>query len=644
MNPTPVGQPLESNGSESRQLMISVALMAAMFIGLRFLFPAPTIDEQAKAEIVKRELEKAEAEKVAKETAAAKTEAAAVVKNGVENATSDSLPEQKHRIEVVVAKSDKNPHKALEGDLHTTFSSHGGQIVSAVVTGYAAVSEAKTEDGKPVDLKTAPRVDLAHAQLNGKHFLALSSNEGSEISLLADAPYELKSKSVDSVVFERVTPEGWRITRTYKFHEGSFAFDHQLQVKNESDRSRIAKFNIAMVGKQRPGEKDGGGFMAGAAADTLNATCRAGEENEIWSLDDVKSAYEDWQKDKSKNIAGLQGQIKYAGIARHYFLSALLLDDQRLQTKLCASIFFQDAKDSKADKDDEPRKGVLSFVDLKPLTLKPGEMQSFDTRVFMGPKQVDLLQNTQDGLDENVDFGMFGVLSKPILVLLMWIYSLIGNFGLAIIALTVVIKLLTLPLTYKSMVSMQEMKNHQPEIKALQKKYGHDRTLLGQKQMEFYKENGVNPMAGCFPMLIQMPIWFALYRTLWLSVELFQKEGFLWLYDLSQPDVSPLWGIPVLPLVVGALMAFQTSLQPPPEDQPQMKYVMWGMPIMFTFFMLSMPSGLSIYMITNSLWTLAQTYFIKKKLEVRAAEKSGTSEASVEQTEKKPAKKANKKS
>jgi|GEM_PF-460601 len=601
MQPTPVGQPLESAGnSESRQLITTVVLMGAMLVGMRFFLPDPQAQPPKKPE--------ATAATDAKDDKAA--EGKAGTPNAVDNAnaTSDKLPEQTATVEVVVGKSDKNTHKTVEGDLHATLSSHGAQVSSAVLTGYANVHGAKHEDGKPVDLKTAPRVNLVTGEKDGTKFLSLHSLPGSEVSLLADAPYEITKKTADQVVFERVTPEGWRITRTYTFHEGSFTFDHELVFKNEGDRAKKAILNFAMVGQQRPGEEDSGGFMAGAAADTLSTTCRAGEENEAWEIKEVKDDQAD------KEFVGLKGQVKYAGVERHYFLSAVLLDDVSLKTSQCSSSYYKvvTSPDVAADKQVG---GVVSNVDLEPIVLKPGEMKTYKTRVFMGPKQVDLLKDVQDGLDENVDFGFFGVLSKPILKLLMWIYSLVGNFGIAIILLTVIIKLLTLPLTYKSMVSMQEMKNHQPEIKALQKKYGHDRQLLGQKQMEFYQQNGINPMAGCFPMLIQMPVWFALYRTLWLSVELFQKPAFLWLTDLSQPDVSPLMGFPLLPLLVGALMAVQTLMQPAPEEQPQMKYVMWAMPVMFTFFMLSMPSGLSLYMITNSIWTLAQTFIIKKKLE-----------------------------
>jgi len=198
------------------------------------------------------------------------------------------------------------------------------------------------------------------------------------------------------------------------------------------------------------------------------------------------------------------------------------------------------------------------------------------------------------------------------------LYQYLGNFGVAIILLTLLMKIITFPLTQKSYVSMQQIKKIKPEIDELTKKYGNDRTLLSQKQMELYKTKGISPLAGCLPVVVQMPIWFVLYRTLSQAVELYQQPfaaapWTLGILDLTQPDALLPFGISLLPLIVGALMLFQTWLQPPPSDQPQMKYMMWGMPVFFSFLMLSMASGLSIYMITNSLLTMAQQLYIKKK-------------------------------
>jgi YidC/Oxa1 family membrane protein insertase len=257
--------------------------------------------------------------------------------------------------------------------------------------------------------------------------------------------------------------------------------------------------------------------------------------------------------------------------------------------------------------------GFQVAVEHAPIELAPGEVKSLKHLAYFGPKQVGLLEEFSHDLGENVDFGWFGVISRPMLWVLVKLHGYTGNYGIAIILLTLMMKILTFPLTQKSYVSMQQVKKLKPEIDALQKKYGHDRATLGQKQMELYKEKGINPLAGCFPVLVQMPIWFALYRTLSQAVELYQQPFAMGIVDLTRPDLLLPFGISLLPLIVGALMLGQTFLQPPPDDQPQMKYMMWFMPFMFTFLMLGMASGLSIYMITNSLLTMAQQFYIKKK-------------------------------
>jgi YidC/Oxa1 family membrane protein insertase len=148
----------------------------------------------------------------------------------------------------------------------------------------------------------------------------------------------------------------------------------------------------------------------------------------------------------------------------------------------------------------------------------------------------------------------------------------------------------------------------QPKLKELQLKYGHDRALQGQKQMELYKSHGVNPLAGCLPILIQLPIWFAFFQMLRNSVELFDQPFYGWITDLTTPD--PYY---VLPLLMGISMLIQQLLTPTPADQPQMKYVMMAMPVFLTFIMLNMPSGLSLYILTNNLLTILQQIIIKRQ-------------------------------
>ena len=427
--------------------------------------------------------------------------------------------------------------------------------------------------------------------------LALRSR-GGDVSLTAGDAYTVVDQSALSARFARDTAEGVRVERGYDFKEGHFDLVHTITLTNQSNQPKRAIFDLVLTGKKA--DKEPSFFSPGI--EVFQAVCRT-------HLDDEMLAPEDLEE----RPARLQGAVEYAGIGWQYFLAAAIPAEADASEGCSATRYLLPLSDADKKAGKDPTPGLEVALHQTPVDLKPGESKTLTYEVYLGPKQLGLLQEQGHQLDENIDFGIFGIISRPMLWLLVTLNGFAGNFGIAIILLTLLIKLLTFPLTQKSYVSMQQMKTVAPAMKELQQKYGHDRQLLGQKQMEMYQEKGINPLAGCLPMLVQMPIWFALYRTLWSSVELYQQPFYGWITDLSQPESFPGIGIPVLPFFVGALMLFQTSLQPPPNDQPQMKYVLWAMPIMFTFFMFSMPSGLAIYMITNSSLTMVQQLFIKKK-------------------------------
>lgn len=507
----------------------------------------------------------------------------------------DALPVVSHTIRVPgapAAQDDQN--QAVRGGMIATFSSAGGQLTGFVLDGYDDVNQSGDE--------VVPKIDLAQGDGAGPELFALKSRSGSVV-LDPMANYALKEVNDREVRFFRRTLEGLEIERIYTFKEGHFGFQHEVKVRNTSGQALDVALDLTLTGQETSGTESS--LFAGFAPSTamISGVCMMGDENEtVPSMELVEESFQQ------------KGPVSHVGLGWHYFLAALIPLNQ-METEGCS--LQAKLSPSAANTDQAESAGHVVTVTLQnsSLQLAPGGEKSWSYTSFMGPKQLALLQSQGHSLESNIDFGMFGVLSRPILWLLVTFYGMSGNFGLAIIFLTFFIKLLTFPLTQKSYTSMQQMKVLAPMMKELQQKYGHDRTLLGQKQMEMYKEKGINPMAGCFPMLVQMPIWFALYRTIWNSVELYQQPFYGWITDLSQPDVFPLFGFALLPFFVGVLMLGQTLMQPPPQDQPQMKYVMWGMPIMFTFFMFGMPAGLSLYMITNSVLTVIQQLVIKRKFD-----------------------------
>lgn len=261
---------------------------------------------------------------------------------------------------------------------------------------------------------------------------------------------------------------------------------------------------------------------------------------------------------------------------------------------------------------EDPEAGALvTKMALDRAELANGESQTYELGLYLGPKELERLQAfsavaSDAELEEAIDWGFFGGLSKALgkllLGLMRWFYGLVGSWGVAILLMTVVVKLLTLPLTLKQMRSMKRMKEIQPEMAKIKEKYADDRAKQGQEMQALFARSGANPLAGCLPMIVQMPIWFALYSMLGAAVELVHVE-FLWLPDLTKQD--PFYA---LPLALGALMILQNRLMPNMgTDAAQAKMMRWFMPIMFTVFMLFLPSGLGVYIFANILLSLVQT-------------------------------------
>ncbi len=569
---------LEPQGPNTKRLLTTVLLVTVMWIGFTWLMPQ-------KAPPPKPTPPTPTATTPAPDTGtpAAATPPAVGADGAPVVATEEALPEEKHVVEADVAKASKADTVSVKGGYRAEITNHGAQLSGFVLTGYDDADDRQ----KPID--------LAGADFQGARMLALRSR-GGDVQLAADASYKLVSSDDHQVVYERMTPSGVRVTRTYTFDPDKFAFTDEVVLKNESAAKKTALLDVVLTGRERDNERSQGGMLS-AKTDLLAGACKVNDKRETFTSKKVE--------DEAKTYAG---PVTYAAIDRHFFLAAHVLDGDTTERCLVQPWKVQ-ATGEKAPS----ARGFQIVVEHAPIELQPGESKTLKHENYFGPKQVGLLSDFGHDLGENINFGIFGVISRPMLWVLVKLHSFTGNFGLAIIMLTLMMKALTFPLTQKSYVSMQQVRKLKPEIDALQKKFGHDRTVMGQKQMELYKEKGVNPLAGCFPVLIQMPIWFALYRTLSQAVELYQQPFALGILDLTAPDHLLPFGISLLPLIVGGLMFFQTWLQPPPADQPQMKYMMWFMPVIFTFMMLSLASGLSMYMITNSLLTMVQQLYIKRK-------------------------------
>ncbi len=240
-------------------------------------------------------------------------------------------------------------------------------------------------------------------------------------------------------------------------------------------------------------------------------------------------------------------------------------------------------------------------------SLMPGRVRDFPFQAFLGPKDLDELKAVDRGLDDTINFWVLGFLCKPMLWILRQSYNLVPSWGLAIVVLTLLVKVLTLYPTQKSMLQMRRMAELKPKMDEIRERFKDDKVKMNQAMMDLYKREKVNPLGGCLPMLLQMPIWIALYRTIYGAVDLYQAPLFLWVDDLSAPD--PYF---VMPLLLGGLMFLQQKMTPTMGDQTQARIMLWMMPIMFTAFMLFLPSGLVFYILVNTVLSIAHQWYIRR--------------------------------
>ncbi|MEE4255009.1 MAG: membrane protein insertase YidC [Desulfuromusa sp.] len=362
------------------------------------------------------------------------------------------------------------------------------------------------------------------------------------------------------------------IVKTYIFHPASYSFDINIKITNNSTNPVSGLFNMSLI---TAWDKD----SKSAMYTFVGPVTYDGEK-----LQEDKPAKLEESPKLYKN------KIVWSGYSSKYFLNAIDPYESSEQLFINTGNGFVENKFTSGQ-----------------ITLLTDQEASFDYTSYFGPKDDKFLVAAGHQFDDVINYGFFHPLSKPLMVVLKFFYKFIGNYGFAIILLTVCIKLIFWPLTQKSYKSMKGMQKLQPEMKKMREKYGSDKQKLNQEMMAFYKENKVNPMGGCLPMIIQIPVFFALYRVLLGSIELRHAPFMLWITDLSAKD--PYY---VTPLIMGVTMFLQQKMTPTNMDPTQEK-IMLMMPVVFTFMFLNFPAGLVLYWLTNNVLTILQQYLIRRQ-------------------------------
>ncbi len=416
----------------------------------------------------------------------------------------------------------------------------------------------------------------------------------------AEAVYRVDRERLDlagqdeagAVTFTQVGASGIEIQKRLTFHADRYQVEVALTVRNLS-REDVAAQPRLIWG---PGLRN--------STETKHSTLQAPT---LWL--DGKRVHEDLGKVNGEKV--ITGDLLWAALQDPYFAAALLPKDKGLQAFV-----------SKAA-GDQPVVGLAAARQVLP----PGGETEVSAQVFAGPKDLDILKGVGQNLDNLVDLGWFDFVARPALWLLKFLYRFTGNYGIAIILVTILQKIAFYPLTVKSLKSMQAMQTIQPKVQALQERFKNNPKKKQEETMALYKKHGVNPMGGCLPMVVQIPIFIALYNALSNSVEMWQAP-FLWIRDLTQPDslfALSIWGgytfhANVLGLLMGVSMWVQQKMSPPAGDPRQAQMMLWMMPILFTFMFWGFPSGLVLYWLLNNVLQIGQQWLIGRTPARPAAE------------------------
>jgi YidC/Oxa1 family membrane protein insertase len=550
---------------EQARLFIAIALSFLVFLLWHFFAPRPTEKKQP------QDIE-ATQKTVAREKPYVKEKVAEILEE-----------------ESLAAKEIKKPAKIIRKiDIETPLyavklSAKGAVIKSFLLKDYRERVE-----------KVSSRKELVSQKAEGE--TVLLTFDGQDPLELKDAVFSINTSSdavdvlekTQEINFSWTSDQGIVVEKKYIFSPKTYLIGLQITVKNGSNDS-FRKRLVLTLKKSFSEDKTIYGFEGPSAL--INN-----------KLEQIKL-----KKIKDQNL--YNGELKWIAVQGRYFLSSLI---PKKVTNASMRLYLNE-------------NDILAAQYLQPESeVKPGTQHTYEYQLFFGPKSTKVLSKYDNDLDKVINFGWFDFLAKPCLWVMNFLYDhFIPNYGVAIIILTLLTKIILWPLGTKSYKSMNQMKKLQPLIKEIREKYKNDKKKLNEETMALYRTYKINPLGGCLPMVVQIPVFFALYRMLYEAIELRHAPFFLWINDLSAPDrllrfnfsipfMQPPYGIPVLTLIMGASMLLQQKMSPPMGDPTQAKMMMF-MPIVFTVIFINFSSGLVLYWLVNNVVSILQQQYISKK-------------------------------
>ncbi len=435
---------------------------------------------------------------------------------------------------------------------------------------------------------------------NPKHYFVTQSGlvaEGMQLPIhrstyAADAKsYSLQpGRDTIEVRLKASDVAGAEVVKRYRFHRGSYKIDVAYEIANRSDKPIAPHAYFQFLRDANPPSEEAAQTNAFAGVTTFTGPAVYTEESKFVKVDFSDIA-------KGKQAHAKKARDGWIAMIQHYFVSAWLPKDgveREYQTAKVSDTLY------------------TASVVVPVGQIAPGATGAVEVPLYVGPQETDKLEKVAPGLNLVVDYGWLYIIAAPLFWLLKWIHGFVGNWGWAIVILTILIKLVFYPLNARAGRSMAQMKVLAPKMEKLKQLYGEDRQKLNQAMMELYRTEKINPLGGCLPILVQIPVFIALYWVLLASIELRHAPWIGWIQDLSAPD--PYF---ILPVIYAVSMYVTTKLNPQPADPVQAR-IMLMMPIMFSIFFLFFPAGLVLYWVVQNLLSIVQQWHINRTLEAEA--------------------------
>ena len=541
---------------DNKRLMLALAIAMIVLFGYPYFaekyFPAPVVAEKTKTKT-----------KTVETATLENNSTTGLEQPSSENTelfTQDIKPKKEEKVAEVLTIVETPLYKA-------TFSNLGGGLKSWELKNYYVSHE---EGSERINL-----VSKARGKLPLQSSLSLGGFKENLIFTASKEKLNISEKDTGTITFTATSTGGLKTEKKYTFNGDNYTVDTNIRFLNTSSKNIKSEFVTSLISLYE-GEED---YYHRGALRYING------KDEVERLDLMKEEDDDPTEESGKT------KIGWLALEDKYFFQAIINTNKEVVNWRVAS---------------NSLKTATSEYGL-PLTLRPNGTQESSFTAYVGPKEYDRLVSLKSGLVEAIEFGFFSWLAKPFLVALNFLQGFLKNYGLAIILLTVIIKIILHPLTKYSLKSMKQMQLINPQMVALKEKYKDDKTKMNKELMDLYKRYKVNPLSGCLPMLLQLPVFVALYEVFYVAIELRHAPFFLWINDLAAMD--PYY---ITPVLMGISMFIHQKMTPSVMDPVQAKMMLF-LPVVMTFVFLSFPAGLVLYWLVNNILSIVQQYNIHKE-------------------------------